>query len=32
MHKVDESVMVADVERLADIYAEVLRRWFANAR
>jgi succinyl-diaminopimelate desuccinylase len=32
MHKVDETAAVADIERLADIYAEVLRRWFAKAR
>jgi succinyl-diaminopimelate desuccinylase len=28
MHKVDENVEVADVEALAGVYAEVLRRWF----
>lgn len=32
MHKVDETAAVADIERLADIYAEVLRRWYAKAR
>ena len=31
MHKVDEVAAVADIERLADIYAELLRRWFATA-
>ena len=31
MHKVDEVAAVADIERLADIYAELLRRWFAGA-
>jgi succinyl-diaminopimelate desuccinylase len=32
MHKVDEAVAVADIERLADIYAELLRRWYAGPR
>jgi succinyl-diaminopimelate desuccinylase len=32
MHKVDEVAAVADIERLVDIYAEVLRRWFAPGR
>jgi succinyl-diaminopimelate desuccinylase len=32
MHKVDEFAAVDDIERLADIYAELLRRWFAPAR
>lgn len=31
MHKVDEMVPVRDIETLADVYAEVLRRWFAGA-
>lgn len=31
MHKVDEAVAVADIERLADIYADLLRRWFTAA-
>ncbi|MFC3712700.1 succinyl-diaminopimelate desuccinylase [Sphingoaurantiacus capsulatus] len=30
MHKVDEVVAVDDLERLTDIYAELLRRWFAS--
>lgn len=29
MHKIDEFAAVADIERLTDIYAEILRRWFA---
>ncbi len=29
MHKVDEVVRVEDIETLTDIYAELLRRWFA---
>ena len=32
MHKVDEFAMVEDIEKLADIYAELLRRWFATSR
>jgi succinyl-diaminopimelate desuccinylase len=30
MHKVDESVPVADIHRLSDIYAHVLADYFAN--
>ncbi len=29
MHKLDEAVAVADLEALADVYAEVLRRAYA---
>ena len=29
MHKVDEFAAVDDIERLTDIYAEILRGWFA---
>lgn len=31
MHRVDEVAAIADIERLADIYAEVLRRWYGAA-
>jgi succinyl-diaminopimelate desuccinylase len=30
MHKADECVPVADIERLSDIYAQLLRDYFAN--
>ena len=30
MHKTDEHAAVADIEKLTDIYAEILRRYFAN--
>lgn len=30
MHKVDEMAPVADIAKLADIYTEVLRRWFGG--